>query len=507
MKNIYLLVLVFFLSGNVIAQNIGIRTLTPQSALDINGDLALRPGSITLGVSVADNIDLATTPYSFYNLMGVGFRSMSGFSGGKDGRVVTLHNASNYSFTLLNNSAASLPENQIVIPGGASINILSGGSVTMMYSRLTSKWNIVSSIFTSGQEGIQWNTGGNANTIAGNNFIGTTDATDLVVKTGSTERMRISSIGNIGIGTNAPYQKLTVQTAVNNYGMIHTDGTNSVGTFIDATSGQFGTLTNQPLSFFTWGQAPKLTLIQNGNVGIGTTIPQTDLHINPNGAGSLLIGTNRTSGGYTAIEMGISSQSNGYGYLQTTKASGTSWGNLIINQSGGTVGIGTTSTYIDTKLTVSQATGGPNYSGIAATASGPSPYAAIKAQAKNGADALIIDGPIRVSNTENRVIYQLKTQTTNSGADGYLDDNFTGLPGEPDGVITIRIDNPLSNGDPNAIIIYSFLNFYENNKNYQSYLIYDVLIQKWFIRYKYDVYVGSPSPNHSLGLNIMIIKQ
>src|SRR5205085_1527195 len=46
-----------------------------------------------------------------------------------------------------------------------------------------------------------WATTGNSGTTAGTNFIGTTDAVDFVAKTNNTERMRINSAGNVGIGT------------------------------------------------------------------------------------------------------------------------------------------------------------------------------------------------------------------------------------------------------------------------------------------------------------------
>ncbi len=70
------------------------------------------------------------------------------------------------------------------------------------------------------------------------------------------------------------------------------------------------------------------------NVGIGTNNPQSDLHVNPNAAGSILLGTNKNSGGYTTMEMGISAQSGGYSYIQSNSASGVSYGKLILNPSG-----------------------------------------------------------------------------------------------------------------------------------------------------------------------------
>lgn len=55
-----------------------------------------------------------------------------------------------------------------------------------------------------------WKLLGNAGTNPATNFLGTTDAQDLVFRTNNTERMRILSGGNVGIGTTAPTQRLHV---------------------------------------------------------------------------------------------------------------------------------------------------------------------------------------------------------------------------------------------------------------------------------------------------------
>ena len=63
-------------------------------------------------------------------------------------------------------------------------------------------WNGTKWIAQAGST--DWKTTGNAGTVAGTNFIGSTDAIDFVTKTNNTERMRITSTGNMGIGVTAP---------------------------------------------------------------------------------------------------------------------------------------------------------------------------------------------------------------------------------------------------------------------------------------------------------------
>jgi len=55
-----------------------------------------------------------------------------------------------------------------------------------------------------------WTLLGNAGTNPTTNFIGTTDAQDFVTRTNNTEKMRVTSAGNVGIGTAAPSRTLEV---------------------------------------------------------------------------------------------------------------------------------------------------------------------------------------------------------------------------------------------------------------------------------------------------------
>jgi hypothetical protein len=94
--------------------------------------------------------------------------------------------------------------------------------------------------------------------------------------------------GNVGIGTRDPTDKLSIVDELAGYGITHTFGAITVGTYISNYSGQFGTKTNHPLEFFTNNGTPQMALFQNGNVsiatnggkvGIGNSNPQLGLDI------------------------------------------------------------------------------------------------------------------------------------------------------------------------------------------------------------------------------------
>ncbi|MDD5456835.1 MAG: hypothetical protein PHV30_07375 [Candidatus Margulisbacteria bacterium] len=95
-----------------------------------------------------------------------------------------------------------------------------------------------------------------------------------------TERIRINENGNVGVGTANPAQRLHV------VGRVRTEYSTSgeSGEFFTANSGgllatHIGSISNIPLAFFTNSSAPKMTLSAGGNLGIGTTSPETNLHI------------------------------------------------------------------------------------------------------------------------------------------------------------------------------------------------------------------------------------
>ena len=110
-----------------------------------------------------------------------------------------------------------------------------------------------------------------------------------------TERMRIDSSGNVGIGTTSPIAKLHVtdtsfpQVRINDETNAGESGirfrsyngtTNDIhgDIFVDASSGiEVGRMGFR----IPWNGTEKMTILSSGNVGIGNTTPQTTLHTGP----------------------------------------------------------------------------------------------------------------------------------------------------------------------------------------------------------------------------------
>ena len=83
---------------------------------------------------------------------------------------------------------------------------------------------------------------------------------------GSIKTVNGTADTNVGIGTTAPGFRLTVKTPTSSYGMVHTDGTVTVGSYVGGSTGGgwFGTRSNHPLSFFVNDGGPAMTIETSG---------------------------------------------------------------------------------------------------------------------------------------------------------------------------------------------------------------------------------------------------
>src|SRR3989339_1632397 len=180
--------------------------------------------------------------------------------------------------------------------------------------------------------GSYWSLSGNASTNPVNDFIGTSDAQDFVLRTNNLERARILSGGNFGIGTNNPSQRFEVsdgnilltntgaatelrfaepggvdytafkaqaQTANVTYTLPTADGSNGQALTTDGA----GLLSWSTISGGSAGWTVGAGVVYNttDNIGIGTSTPGQLLEVRN---GGLLLSNSGTAGALSFAEPG-----------------------------------------------------------------------------------------------------------------------------------------------------------------------------------------------------------
>ena len=94
----------------------------------------------------------------------------------------------------------------------------------------------------AGAASADWTILGNAGTVAGTNFIGTTDAVDFVTRTNNTERMRVLSDGRVSVNNATPFTTghlVSHSTTANHVIAVQSTGTGA-GLYSEKTGAGFG---------------------------------------------------------------------------------------------------------------------------------------------------------------------------------------------------------------------------------------------------------------------------
>lgn len=156
-----------------------------------------------------------------------------------------------------------------------------------------------------------WSLLGNSGTNASTNFLGTTDAVDLVFRTNNTEKSRITSAGNFLVNSTIADGSIHMKAL----GTAYTDGLTleAFGAGADRTWNFFPD-TNGYFYFRNSNQAVNALIMSNiGNIGIGVGSPVVPLHIGASsnsttpstfssgGASELIRNSDSTNGNFSLL--------------------------------------------------------------------------------------------------------------------------------------------------------------------------------------------------------------
>ena len=253
------------------------------------------------------------------------------------------------------------------ITDGGNVGIGTAGPAAKLDIATSSEWGTASvaalNLSNTGTEGniysthglgaVSWGTNGGVRTAsieavreqpAGGN------PSALVFRAGSTgggsEYMRVSSGGNVGIGTTNPGAKLSVNTAINtsSVGAIEiqqaTNGANKAAALIGLSIQNGGESTNAADMWFQTASGGSLVegmrITSSGNVGIRNTAPSYildvgDYHIGPN-----TLNTFRLIGRYTGADGAFANLR-----LSQTAEAGGSWFGIVARRESNNYGVST----------------------------------------------------------------------------------------------------------------------------------------------------------------------
>jgi len=198
--------------------NVGIGTGGPQQRLSVQGGMNIDQGNQNTGTGTITNFSLR---FGSNSSEGIGSNR---FGAGSNPLGLDFYTGSALRMVITNPGnvgiGTSTPANLLSVGATNQFQVNSTGNIVKINNVNTSfpatnsagvLTNDGTGMLTWGAGGSGWNLTGNASTSPTTNFVGTTDLTSLVLRTNNNNRLKIDSVGNIGVGTNIANAKLHIK--------------------------------------------------------------------------------------------------------------------------------------------------------------------------------------------------------------------------------------------------------------------------------------------------------
>lgn len=323
--------------------NFGINTATPLERLHVNGNILANDGvypqsSFNVGYSSATVISDIFQPWtdngikiydgnslSHLHVEALGHCAIQAY--GTGGAPKAALENTGYSALVLQDKGGNVGINTIAPGNKLEITSATANTSGLRFTNLTSASPTVAtngkalSVDVNGDVVLMpssanaWQLLGNAGTTAGTNFLGTTDAQDLVFKTNNTEHVRtLASNGYVGVGTPAPTAQLDVlltdnatATSIARFSRAGTGSQGWFSLFSGASAGDWNGMTqagdksfiftndnnpsvsaNSGLMIAPWTTTGNpninsgIKIMENGNIGVSVGAPTKKMEITSN---------------------------------------------------------------------------------------------------------------------------------------------------------------------------------------------------------------------------------